>query len=51
MLHPDYQYNPKLIPAMVSLIASGTYPVVMCVVLAGLDDAAFWFVTGRCTVL
>jgi glycosyltransferase involved in cell wall biosynthesis len=29
MLHPDYQYNPKLIPAMVSLIASGTYPVVI----------------------
>jgi glycosyltransferase involved in cell wall biosynthesis len=28
MLHPDYQYTPKLIPAMVSLISSGLYPVV-----------------------
>ncbi len=29
MLHPDYQYTPKLIPAMVSIIASGLYPVVL----------------------
>ncbi|MEZ4688266.1 MAG: glycosyltransferase family 2 protein [Bacteroidia bacterium] len=29
MLHPDYQYSPKLIPAMVSLIARGLYPVVI----------------------
>jgi glycosyltransferase involved in cell wall biosynthesis len=28
MLHPDYQYTPKLIGAMVSLIANGVYPVV-----------------------
>ena len=28
MLHPDYQYTPKLIPAMASLIASDLYPVV-----------------------
>lgn len=28
MLHPDYQYTPKLIPAMVSIIGSGLYPVV-----------------------
>ena len=28
MLHPDYQYSPKLIPSMVSIIASGLYPVV-----------------------
>jgi hypothetical protein len=28
MLHPDYQYTPKLIPAMVSIIASNLYPVV-----------------------
>jgi len=28
MLHPDYQYTPLLIPAMVSIIASGLYPVV-----------------------
>ena len=29
MVHPDYQYTPKLIPAMVSLIASGLYPCVI----------------------
>lgn len=28
MLHPDYQYTPKLIPAMASMIASGLYQVV-----------------------
>lgn len=27
MLHPDYQYTPKLIPAMVSMIAFGEYDV------------------------
>lgn len=29
MLHPDYQYTPKLIPAMSHLIASGLYHVVL----------------------
>ena len=29
MLHPDYQYTPKLIPSMVSLIAQDLYPVVL----------------------
>ena len=29
MLHPDYQYDPKLIPSMTSLIATGVYPVVI----------------------
>ncbi|MCU0354742.1 MAG: glycosyltransferase family 2 protein [Cytophagales bacterium] len=28
MLHPDYQYTPKLIKAMVSVIGEGLYPVV-----------------------
>jgi glycosyltransferase involved in cell wall biosynthesis len=28
MLHPDYQYTPKLIQSMCSLIANGVYPVV-----------------------
>ncbi len=28
MVHPDYQYTPKLIPAMAHIIASGLYPVV-----------------------
>jgi len=29
MLHPDYQYTPKLIPAMSNLLASGLYHVVL----------------------
>jgi glycosyltransferase involved in cell wall biosynthesis len=29
MLHPDYQYTPKLIPAMVSMIAHGLHPCVL----------------------
>ena len=29
MLHPDYQYTPKLIPAMAHLLASGEYDVVL----------------------
>lgn len=29
MLHPDYQYTPKLITAMVSVIGEGLYPVVL----------------------
>ena len=29
MLHPDYQYTPKLIPAIVHVIAGGLYPAVM----------------------
>ncbi len=28
ILHPDYQYTPKLIPAMVSIIGNDLYPVV-----------------------
>ena len=29
MLHPDYQYTPKLITAMVSIIGNDLYPVVL----------------------
>lgn len=29
MLHPDYQYTPRLIPSIAHLIASGLYPVVL----------------------
>jgi glycosyltransferase involved in cell wall biosynthesis len=29
MIHPDYQYTPKLIPAMVSIIANGLHPCVL----------------------
>jgi glycosyltransferase involved in cell wall biosynthesis len=28
MLHPDYQYTPLLLPAMISIIGNGVYPVV-----------------------
>jgi glycosyltransferase involved in cell wall biosynthesis len=29
MVHPDYQYTPKLIPAMASMIGNGLYPCVI----------------------
>ncbi len=29
MIHPDYQYTPRLIPAMVSMIGNGLYPCVL----------------------
>ena len=29
MVHPDYQYTPKLIPAMAGLVASNLYPCVL----------------------
>jgi glycosyltransferase involved in cell wall biosynthesis len=29
MVHPDYQYTPRLIPAMASLLAAGLYPCVL----------------------
>lgn len=29
MIHPDYQYTPRLIPAVASLVASGLYPCVL----------------------
>jgi glycosyltransferase involved in cell wall biosynthesis len=29
MIHPDYQYTPKLIPAIASLVTSGLYPCVL----------------------
>lgn len=29
MIHPDYQYTPKLIPAMASMVATGLYPCVL----------------------
>lgn len=29
MVHPDYQYTPKLIPAMVSIIGNDVYPCVL----------------------
>src|SRR4051812_48085135 len=29
MVHPDYQYTPKLIPALVSIIGNGLHPCVL----------------------
>ena len=29
MVHPDYQYDPRLIPAMTGMIASGIYEIVL----------------------
>jgi glycosyltransferase involved in cell wall biosynthesis len=29
MVHPDYQYTPKLIPAMASMIANGLHPCIL----------------------
>ena len=29
MIHPDYQYTPRLIPAMASMVSSGLYPCVL----------------------
>jgi glycosyltransferase involved in cell wall biosynthesis len=29
MIHPDYQYTPQILPAMVSLVASDLYPCVL----------------------
>jgi glycosyltransferase involved in cell wall biosynthesis len=29
MLHPNYQYSPRLVPAMASMVASGEYDVVL----------------------
>lgn len=29
MLHPDYQYEPRLLPAMAGMVASGVYDVVL----------------------
>lgn len=29
MLHPDYQYSPRLVPAMAAMVASGEYDVIL----------------------
>lgn len=36
MLHPDYQYTPKLIPSMVNIIGEGLYPVVLASRILGM---------------
>jgi glycosyltransferase involved in cell wall biosynthesis len=46
MVHPDYQYTPKLITAMASIIANGVYPVVFGSRILGngaLDGGMPWY--------
>lgn len=40
MVHPDYQYTPLLIPAMVSIIGNGLYPCVLGSRILGGDALA-----------
>ena len=40
MVHPDYQYTPKLIPAMVNIIGEDLYPVVLGSRILGLGALA-----------
>ena len=56
MVHPDYQYTPKLIPAMVSLIRTGFYDcVVASRILGGYarkGGMPLWrYVSNRCLTL
>ncbi len=40
MLHPDYQYSPRLIPAMASMIVSGHYDAVLASRIMGVGALA-----------
>jgi glycosyltransferase involved in cell wall biosynthesis len=40
MLHPDYQYEPRLVPAMAYMVASGVYDVAMASRILGLGAIA-----------
>jgi len=56
MLHPDYQYTPKLIPAMASCISSGLYDVALgSRILGGKAIAGgmplYKYVSNRCLTL
>lgn len=56
MVHPDYQYTPKLIPAMVSLIGNGLFECVIgSRILGGKalhDGMPLWrYVSNRCLTL
>jgi glycosyltransferase involved in cell wall biosynthesis len=56
MIHPDYQYTPKLIPAMVSIIANGLHPCVLgSRILGGYalrGGMPLWkYVSNRCLTL
>lgn len=56
MLHPDYQYSPRLVTAMASLIASGEYDVVLGSRILGSKALAggmplYKYVANRCLTL
>jgi len=56
MIHPDYQYTPKLIPAMVSIIVNGLHPCVLgSRILGGYalrGGMPLWkYVSNRCLTL
>jgi len=40
MLHPDYQYEPRLVPAMAQMVASGVYDVALGSRILGLGAIA-----------
>jgi glycosyltransferase involved in cell wall biosynthesis len=40
MLHPDYQYSPKLLPAMASMLSSGLFDVVLGSRILGISALA-----------
>jgi glycosyltransferase involved in cell wall biosynthesis len=53
MLHPDYQYSPRLVTAMASMIASGEYDVVLGSRMLGRSARAggmprYKYVANRC---
>ncbi len=56
MVHPDYQYTPKLIPAMVAMIGSGLYPCVLASRILGGNalrgGMPLWkYIANRCLTL
>lgn len=56
MVHPDYQYTPKIIPAMAGLVSSGLYPCVLASRILGgqaLSGGMPWwrYLSNRCLTL
>lgn len=56
MVHPDYQYTPKLIPAMASIIANDLYPAVLASRILGKGALKggmplYKYIANRCLTL
>ena len=56
MLHPDYQYTPKLLPAMAHMIASGAFDVVLASRILGVGALQggmplYKYIFNRCLTL